>query len=208
MADGLASMEVFAARLLHDVAGSIGSVVSLVECFLEDPECDDMKGQLEEAVDGMISRFRLVRQAYCSSEDNSSFCSTQRHIEKYLKKRGLCLVEWNIAAQFADADMVERVNRLVIQAVLFSAMVMVQGTGLSVSVCRTDDTVHIQLKLCAAEVSVHRDVERMLSREEGCELTTHNVQAYFLTLLCKEYGATFRYSTESALVEVHLPAVA
>ncbi|KJV66986.1 hypothetical protein APHNP_1311 [Anaplasma phagocytophilum str. ApNP] len=93
-------MEAFAAKLLHDVAGSVGSVVSYIECFLDDPESDDIRVCLEEAAVEMISRFRLIRQAYSGSEDNSCFDTTREHIEKYLKKRVFLLSPYVLRGSF------------------------------------------------------------------------------------------------------------
>ncbi|QLL66458.1 hypothetical protein O998_00930 [Anaplasma phagocytophilum str. Norway variant1] len=204
MTGELASMEAFAAKLLHDVAGSVGSVVSYIECFLDDPESDDIRVCLEEAAVEMISRFRLIRQAYSGSEDNSCFDTTREHIEKYLKKRGIPSFSLCIEGQFYDAKLVEQVNRLLVQAALFSAMAMVRGKGISVSISQTESMVAIRLVLDAEEISVHKDVESVLENANACALTTHNVQAYFMTLLCTEYGATLRYDPENALVEVVL----
>ena len=206
-AEELSNMEVLAARLLHDVAGSIGSVVSYVECFLEDPDSHDMRCSLEEAVEGMIARFRLVRQAYSTSEDNSSFDNTRRHIEEYLKKRGISRLDWSIEARFADADTVEKVNKLIIQAVLFSVMMMVKGKAIAVSVKQDAGTIIILLRLHADELAVHEDVKDIFNSEgEVGKLTTHNVQAYFMLLLCSKYQAVVRYDVEDSLVELRLLA--
>ena len=200
----LANMEVLSARLLHDVAGSIGSVISYVECVLDDPESDDVKGCLEEAVEGMVSRFRFIRQAYSASEDNSSFENTKNHVEQYLKKRGMTLSSWQIEVQFSDTEFVEKVNKLIVQAVLFSAMIMVRGHGISVTVRKSGNTVKLKLFLEAEEVSVHKDIEDIIPC--GCSgvLTTHNVQAYFMFLLCQEYRAEFLHDIETKTVEIIL----
>ncbi|QJC27300.1 histidine phosphotransferase ChpT [Anaplasma platys] len=206
-AEELSNMEVLAARLLHDVAGSIGSVVSYVECFLEDPESRDMRCSLEEAVEGMIARFRLVRQAYGTSEDNSSFDNTKQHVEEYLKKRGIARLDWSVDARFAEADTIEKVNRLIIQAVLFSVMMMVKGRAIAVSVKQEGDAIVILLRLHADELAVHEDVKEIFnSRGNVGKLTTHNVQAYFMLLLCSKYHAVVRYDVENSLVELRLSA--
>lgn len=204
-AEALSNMEVLAARLLHDVAGSIGSVVSYVECFLEDPESHDMRCSLEEAVEGMITRFRLVRQAYSTSEDNSSFDNTRHHVEEYLKRRGIARLDWSIEAEFAEAEVVEKVNKLIIQAVLFSVMIMVKGKAIAVSVRRVEGSIVILLRLYADELAVHEDVKYVFdSKCSEMKLTTHNVQAYFMLLLCSKYQAAVQYDVENSLVELKL----
>ena len=202
----LANMEVLSARLLHDVAGSIGSVISYVECVLDDPGSEDVRNCLEEALEGMVSRFRLMRQAYSASEDNASFSNTKDHVEQYLKRRGVDLSAWQIDVQFADVEFVEKVNKLVVQAVLFSAMVMVKGRGISVTVSESKNVVNIRLVLDAEEVSVHKDIEGIMSDIGGRVLTTHNVQAYFMFLLCEEHKAEFRYDMDARTVEIALLA--
>ncbi|MGN7678875.1 MAG: histidine phosphotransferase family protein [Anaplasma sp.] len=206
-ADVLANMEVLSARLLHDLAGSVGSVVSYVECLVEDPKSEDALQSLEKASAEIVARFRLLRQAYSASEDNSCFNKTKDNVEKYLQRRGIAQLTWKIESQFVDTELIEKVNRLLSHCVLLSVMLMVRGKGMSVAVRTTEEGVQMQIKLSASEVEMHRDIERVLVYRDtdACQLNTRNVQAYFMSLLIMQYGATFRYEAHDPLIEIVLP---
>ncbi|AAV86875.1 histidine phosphotransferase family protein [Anaplasma marginale] len=205
----LANMEVLSARLLHDLAGSVGAMVSYVECLVEDPESEGTLRSLEEASEEIIARFRLLRQAYSLSEDNASFDKTQSNIRQYLQKRGVAQLLWEVEAQFADAELVEKVNRLLAHIALLSVMLMVRGEEVAVSVvdAAEEGSVRLRAKLKADEVAMHRDIERVLVYRDidACQLNTRNIQAYFMSLLLMRYGATFCYDAYDAIIEITLP---
>ncbi|ACZ49004.1 hypothetical protein ACIS_00360 [Anaplasma centrale str. Israel] len=205
----LANMEVLSARLLHDLAGSVGAMVSHVECLVEDPGSESMLRSLEEASEEIIARFRLLRQAYSASEENSSFDKTRNNIEQYLQKKGVAQLFWEVEAQFADAELVERINRLLAHAALLSVMLMIRGSEIAVSVvdAAEEGSVQLKVRLKADEVAMHRDIERVLVYKDTdtCQLNTRNVQAYFMSLLLVRYGATFHYNAYDATMEIMLP---
>ncbi|MCU7611815.1 histidine phosphotransferase family protein [Anaplasma capra] len=207
-AETLANMEVLSARLLHDLAGSVGSMASYVECLVEDPDSESVLDSLEEASEEIIARFRLLRQAYSASEDNSDIEKTRNNIEQYLSKRGIAQLTWEIKIQFADAELMEKVNRLLAHAALLSTMLMIRGSEVAVSVDATaGGDVQLRIKLTAGEVEMHRDIESVLiyRATDECQLNTRNVQAYFMSLLLIRYCAAFCYDAGNSVIEITLP---
>ena len=203
----LSNMEALSAKLLHDVSGVVSAIVTHVECVMDDIESDSVREVLEDVLEDAVLRFRLIRHAYGTTSDNVTFNDTKDRLGWYLKKKGIAELKWDVKLDSLDAENREIANRFIIHAVLFSTMIMVQGKAIEVSATEDGGTVHIRLKLLASEVAVHREVEDIFSsgnyREE--QLSTHNVQLYFMLLLLERHGAKLKYVVGSPEVEITLP---
>ncbi|APR98769.1 hypothetical protein [Wolbachia endosymbiont of Folsomia candida] len=85
-------MELLSGRLLHDFANSMSGIMSSVEEF-ETGDKNDADAQkdafslLKESSDDLMSKHKVMKQAYSSSGDNSSFDLTKSNIKNYLKKK-------------------------------------------------------------------------------------------------------------------------
>ncbi|WP_341808251.1 hypothetical protein [Wolbachia endosymbiont (group E) of Neria commutata] len=85
-------MELLSGRLLHDFANSMNGIIFGLEEFETGDEDDadaqkDALSLLKESFDDLMSKYKVMKQAYSSSADNSSFGQTKSNIENYLLKK-------------------------------------------------------------------------------------------------------------------------
>lgn len=81
--------ECLSGRILHDFASSMQGIV----CGLEELEennpnmLKEITSLLEESSNDLIYKYKVMKQAYSRSSDNSSFDKTKSNIENYLLKK-------------------------------------------------------------------------------------------------------------------------
>ncbi|GAT78683.1 hypothetical protein EHRUM3_09120, partial [Ehrlichia ruminantium] len=75
--DVLSNIELISAKLLHDLAGSVGAIVNYIECLGDDESLSrSMMPLLSDASNDVMNKFKLLKQAYSISDDNGDFNST------------------------------------------------------------------------------------------------------------------------------------
>ncbi|KLT21630.1 hypothetical protein wVul_1375 [Wolbachia endosymbiont of Armadillidium vulgare str. wVulC] len=81
--------ECLSGRILHDLASSMQGIVGGLEEFEENNPnmLKEITSLLEESSNGLIYKYKVMKQAYSSSLDNRSFDKTKSNIENYLLKK-------------------------------------------------------------------------------------------------------------------------
>ncbi|WDM85101.1 hypothetical protein K6025_04585 [Ehrlichia sp. JZT12] len=204
--DVLSNVELVSARLLHDLAGSVGAIVNYIECLSDDENLsEDMVPLLSDAADDVMNKFKLLKQAYSISDDNGDFNITKCNIESYLKRKKIVL-EWNVNVQVFDVELVEKINKLLANIVMILMLFMINGSQVKVilSKSKTGDLL-IETVAHAQKIEIHQSIKDILDKNlTDIELTTKNIQARFLMLLLDNYGAKMTYNVQESLFKISI----
>ncbi|MGN7618621.1 MAG: histidine phosphotransferase family protein [Ehrlichia sp.] len=204
--DVLSSVELVSARLLHDLAGSVGAIVNYIECLSDDENLsEDMIPLLSDAANDVISKFKLLKQAYSISDDNGDFNSTKCNIESYLKGKKVIL-EWDINIQIFDVELVEKINKLLANTVMVLMLFMISGSKVKVILSKTETgDLLIETVAHAQKVEMHESIKNILDKNlTDTELTTKNIQARFLMLLLDNYNAKMTYNIQESFFNLSI----
>ncbi|ABD44956.1 hypothetical protein ECHHL_0293 [Ehrlichia chaffeensis str. Heartland] len=199
--DILSNIELVSARLLHDLAGSVGAIVNYIECLSEDESVsEDMVPLLSDAANDVMNKFKLLKQAYSISDDNGDFNTTEHNIKNYLKRKKIVL-EWDINAQIFDVELVEKINKLLINVTMILMFFMINGTKVKVVLSKSNNNDFlIEIIAFAQKIEIHESIQSILDGDMfNQELNTKNVQVNFLMMLLKSYNAKMTYEIQDTI---------
>ncbi|QGR02717.1 hypothetical protein EDL79_03665 [Ehrlichia ruminantium] len=199
--DVLSNIELISARLLHDLAGSVGAIVNYIECLGDDENLSgNMMPLLSDAANDVMNKFRLLKQAYSISDDNGDFNSTKCNVENYLARKKISL-EWDINVQIFDVELVEKVNKLLTNIIMILMLFMIGGNKVKIMLSNIGvSDLLIEVIADAQSIEIHESIRKILNGEVNPgELTTRNVQVSFLMLLISNYNARITYEIQQAV---------
>ncbi|AAZ68696.1 histidine phosphotransferase family protein [Ehrlichia canis] len=199
--DILSNVELVSARLLHDLAGSVGAIVNYIECLSDDEGlCEDMMSLLSDAANDVMNKFKLLKQAYSISDDNGDFGVTKHNIKNYLKRKKI-LLEWDVDVQLFDVELVEKVNKLLTNMVMILMYFMINGSKVKVTLSKSSDGgLLLEIVACAQKIEVHDSIKSILDRDiSNRELNTKNIQVNFLMMLLDNYHAKMTYEVQETI---------
>ena len=204
--DILLNIELVSARLLHDLAGSVGAMVNYIECLSDDENLsEDMVPLISDAANDVMNKFKLLKQAYSISDDNGDFNSTKSNIEGYLKRKKIVL-EWNVSVQIFDVELVEKINKLLTNTVMILMLFMIHGNKVNVNLSRSSTgELLIQAIAHAQKIEMHESAKNILDKNlDNIELTTKNIQVRFLMLLLDDYDAKMTYNLKESVFDISI----
>ena len=204
--DILLNVELVSARLLHDLAGSVGAIVNYIECLSDDENLsEDMVPLLSDAANDVMNKFKLLKQAYSISDDNGDFNSTKYNIESYLKRKKVVL-EWDVNVQVFDVELVEKINKLLANTVMILMLFMINGSQVKIllSKSNTGDLL-IETIAHAQKIEIHESIKNILDKNmTDIELTTKNIQARVFMLLLDSYDAKMTYNVQESVFKLSI----
>ncbi|CAH58389.1 hypothetical protein FDZ58_03690 [Ehrlichia ruminantium] len=199
--DVLSNIELISARLLHDLAGSVGAIVNYIECLGDDESLSgSMMPLLSDASNDVMNKFKLLKQAYSISDDNGDFNSTKCNIENYLTRKKVIL-EWNVNVQIFDAELIEKINKLLTNMVMVLMLFVINGNRVKIMLSSMSDG-HLLIEVIANAqiIEMHESIKSILNGDiTSVELTTRNVQVSFLMLLISNYNARIAYDVQQTV---------
>ncbi|GAT76509.1 hypothetical protein EHRUM1_06930 [Ehrlichia ruminantium] len=199
--DVLSNIELISARLLHDLAGSVGAIVNYIECLGDDESLSgSMMPLLSDASNDVMNKFKLLKQAYSISDDNGDFNSTKYNIENYLTRKKVIL-EWNVNVQIFDAELIEKINKLLTNMVMVLMLFVINGNRVKIMLSSMSDG-HLLIEVIANAqiIEMHESIKSILNGDiTSVELTTRNVQVSFLMLLISNYNARIAYDVQQTV---------
>ncbi|RZB12494.1 hypothetical protein DRF75_03785 [Ehrlichia minasensis] len=199
--DILSNVELVSARLLHDLAGSVGAMVNYIECLGDDESLsEDMMSLLSDAANDVMNKFKLLKQAYSISDDNGDFSVTKHNIKNYLKRKKI-LLEWDVDVQLFDVELVEKINKLLTNIVMILMYFMINGSKVKVTLSRSsDDGLLLEIIACAQKIEIHDSIKCILDRDiSNKELNTKNIHVNFLMMLLDNYNAKMTYEVQKTM---------
>ena len=180
-------MELLSARFFHDIAGSIGAIANSVEFLKEEDEA--MRSQsislLDESSDDLMSKFKLLRQAYSFSDSNMSIADTKINIAGYLARKKIAL-SWDLSHVYIEnsAD-IERINKIISNIVIICVSSMLEGHLISIKIenkLDISDFIVVKIHGEARKVAIEPSALEIFARSYSGLLNTKNIQAYFLMM--------------------------
>ncbi|WP_078400132.1 histidine phosphotransferase family protein [Ehrlichia ruminantium] len=199
--DVLSNIELISARLLHDLAGSVGAIVNYIECLGDDESLSrSMMPLLSDASNDVMNKFKLLKQAYSISDDNGDFNSTKYNIENYLTRKKVIL-EWHVNVQIFDAELIEKINKLLTNMVMVLMLFVINGNKVKIMLSSmSDGNLLIEVIANAQIIEMHESIKSILNGDiTSVELTTRNVQVSFLMLLISNYNARIAYDVQQTV---------
>ncbi|GAT75559.1 hypothetical protein EHRUM4_07820 [Ehrlichia ruminantium] len=199
--DVLSNIELISAKLLHDLAGSVGAIVNYIECLGDDESLSrSMMPLLSDASNDVMNKFKLLKQAYSISDDNGDFNSTKYNIENYLTRKKVIL-EWHVNVQIFDAELIEKINKLLTNMVMVLMLFVINGNKVKIMLSSmSDGNLLIEVIANAQIIEMHESIKSILNGDiTSVELTTRNVQVSFLMLLISNYNARIAYDVQQTV---------
>ncbi|AHC39432.1 histidine phosphotransferase family protein [Ehrlichia muris] len=197
----LSNVELVSARLLHDLAGSVGVIVNYIECLGDDESlAEGMIPLLSDAADDVMNKFKLLKQAYSISDDNGDFNATKHNIKNYLKRKKIIL-EWDVDIQIFDIELVEKINKLLANITMILMFFMINGTKVKIVLSKSDSNgLFIETIASAQKIEMHESIKSILDMDiSNQELNTKNIQVNFLMMLLDSYNAKMTYEIQNTI---------
>ncbi|MBL8837984.1 MAG: histidine phosphotransferase [Alphaproteobacteria bacterium] len=195
----LALAESMAARLCHDLVGSVGAVANGVELLADsrsrpDPEVVDLVAQSARQASRRLQAFRVAYGTGNALPGSGMFAEVRR-LANALCEGGRVTLDWGAPDGALENAATKDAARLLLNTVLMAIDTLPRGGTVKVAVAVADTRLKVGIEATGNHIGLPEEVRTMLTGEvETVELTPRNVVAYLARRSAQEVGGTFVFT--------------
>lgn len=209
----LALAESMAARLCHDLVGSVGAVANGVELLADsrsrpDPEVVDLVAQSARQASRRLQAFRVAYGTGNALPGSGMFAEVRR-LANALCEGGRVTLDWTAPDTTLENAATKEAARLLLNTVLMAIDTLPRGGTVKVGLAVADSRLKAGIEATGNHIGLPEEVRTMLTGEvETVELTPRNVVAYLARRSAQEIGGSFVFTagTQGCSFALDVPA--
>lgn len=209
----LALAESMAARLCHDLVGSVGAVANGVELLADsrsrpDPEVVDLVAQSARQASRRLQAFRVAYGTGNALPGSGMFAEVRR-LANALCEGGRVTLDWATPDAALEQVATKDAARLLLNTVLMAIDTLPRGGTVRVVTTSADGRLRFAIEATGNHIGLPEEVRTMLTGDvETLELTPRNVVAYLARRSAQELGGSFAFTagTQGCSFVMDVPA--
>lgn len=205
--------ELMAARLCHDLVGSVGAVANGVELLGDsrsrpDPEVIELVAQSARTASRRLQAFRVAYGTGNALPSSGMFAEARR-LAIAVSEGGKTTLDWPAPSQDVESIASRNAARLILNTVLMAVETLPRGGTVKVVLAAASGRTTAAIEVAGAHLGLPDEVRAMLTGNlDEVELTPRNIVVYLARRSAETMGGTFVFAggTNGCSYTIDVPA--